>query len=84
MTHELARSADMDDYFAKKFHPMEVLYVVGRSYASSPTCTPPLVLVLQLEGAFLHGTRQCIVITLLFSKTIGVIARAYRLHCLDL
>ena len=44
MTHELARSADMDDYFSKKFHPMEVLYVVGRSYASSPTCTPQLSL----------------------------------------
>ena len=40
MTHELARATDMDDYFSKKFAPMEVLYVVGRSYAVAPECEP--------------------------------------------
>ena len=40
ITHEKARTADMDDYFAKKFHPLQVLYVIGRSYKMSPECTP--------------------------------------------
>ena len=30
----------MDDYFAKEFHPLQVLYVIGRSYIMSPECTP--------------------------------------------
>ena len=40
ITHEKARVEDMSDYFTKKFAPLEVLYLVGRSYKASPTCTP--------------------------------------------
>ena len=30
----------MDDYFAKKFHPLQVCYVIGRSYKAAPECEP--------------------------------------------
>ena len=40
ITHEEARVEDMDDYFAKKFYPMRVLYVIGRSYKAEPECRP--------------------------------------------
>ena len=29
---------DMDDYFAKKFHPLKVMYLIGRSWGAEPTC----------------------------------------------
>ena len=40
ITHEKARVEDMDDYFAKKFYPMKVIYVIGRSYRADPECRP--------------------------------------------
>ena len=40
ITHEKARVEDMSDYFQKKFHPLEVVYLVGRSYKASPQCKP--------------------------------------------
>ena len=40
ITHEKARVEDMDDYFAKKFYPLKVLYVIGRSYKAEPECRP--------------------------------------------
>ena len=40
ITHEKARVEDMDDYFAKKFYPLKVIYLIGRSYKASPECSP--------------------------------------------
>ena len=30
----------MTDYFQKKFYPLQVLYLIGRSYRASPECEP--------------------------------------------
>ena len=40
MTHEAARLNEMDDYFALKFFPLEVYYVMGRSYKMEAECQP--------------------------------------------
>ena len=30
----------MDDYFTRKFAPLQPIYVVGRSYKAEPKCHP--------------------------------------------
>ena len=40
ITHEKARMEDQSDYFANKFHPLRVMYVIGRSYTAAPKCKP--------------------------------------------
>ena len=40
ITHEKARTKELDDYFALKFHPLQVMMVVGRSYKAEPECDP--------------------------------------------
>ena len=35
-----ARAKELDDYFALKFHPLQVMMVVGRSYKAEPECDP--------------------------------------------
>ena len=40
ITHEKARLEDMDDYFARKFHPLVPMFMIGRSYAMEPECKP--------------------------------------------
>ena len=40
MSHELSKEAEMTNYFAKKFAPATLVFVVGRSYKSSPQCKP--------------------------------------------
>ena len=40
MTHEKANEAQMDSYFANKFHPARPVYVLGRSYKAEPKCKP--------------------------------------------
>ena len=31
---------DMGDYFARKFFPLQVMFVSGRSFAAEPRCEP--------------------------------------------
>ena len=38
ITHELARKEEMDDFFARKLHPLEPVLVCGRSYKANPPC----------------------------------------------
>ena len=40
ITHEKARTKELDDYFSLKFHPLQVMMVVGRSYKAEPECDP--------------------------------------------
>ena len=40
ITHEKATPDSIDDYFQKKFHPLNPLFVIGRSYAMEPKCHP--------------------------------------------
>ena len=44
ITHERARIKEMDDYFARKFEPLQVMMVMGRSYAAAPKCDPRVTL----------------------------------------
>ena len=44
ITHEKARIKEMDDYFARKFSPLTVMMVMGRSYAAEPQCDPKVAL----------------------------------------
>ena len=44
ITHEKARTKELDDYFALKFHPLQVMMVVGRSYKAEPECDPKVTL----------------------------------------
>ena len=39
-TCERAMMHDMGDYFAHSFFPLQVMFVLGRSYAAEPTCEP--------------------------------------------
>ena len=40
ITHETADLSIMDDWFAHKFAPLQVLFLIGRSYKAEPTCHP--------------------------------------------
>ena len=40
ITHEKANRDEMNDYFQKKFYPMTVVYMIGRSYKAEPQCKP--------------------------------------------
>ena len=40
ITHELQKTEDTDDYFARKFKPLVPLFVMSRSYKASPGCDP--------------------------------------------
>ena len=40
MSHELSDEKDMSSYFSKKFAPAAPVFVMGRSYKSSPRCDP--------------------------------------------
>ena len=40
ITHEKANRDEMNDYFQRKFYPMQVVYLIGRSYKAEPTCKP--------------------------------------------
>ena len=40
VTHEKANRDDMNDYFQKKFYPLQVVYLIGRAYKATPTCKP--------------------------------------------
>ena len=44
ITHEKARLEDIDDYFAKKFSSLQMIYLIGRSYKASPECEPDVTL----------------------------------------
>ena len=39
-TRESAMTHDMGDYFVRSFFPLQVMFVLGRSYAAEPTCEP--------------------------------------------
>ena len=39
-TRERAMAHDMGDYFARKFFPLQVMFVLGRSFAAEPMCEP--------------------------------------------
>ena len=38
VTHELAKPELMNDFFARKLHPLEPVLVYGRSYKADPPC----------------------------------------------
>ena len=38
MTHEASKMDVMDDYFTRKFWPLEVLFIINRSYVREPKC----------------------------------------------
>ena len=40
LTHEAAKLADTDDYFAKKFAPAVPFFIMSRSYKKDPECDP--------------------------------------------
>ena len=44
ITHERANMDEFNDYFALKFAPLSVVYVMGRSYAAQPECDPKVTL----------------------------------------
>ena len=39
-TRERAMAHDMGDYVARKFFPLQVMFVSGRSFAAEPRCEP--------------------------------------------
>ena len=40
ITHEKADLKHMDDWLAHKFAPLQVLFLIGRSYKAEPMCHP--------------------------------------------
>ena len=40
MSHENTNCKEVEDYFSKKFRPINPLFHVGRSYAADPKCHP--------------------------------------------
>ena len=43
-TRERAMAHDMGDYFVRSFFPLQVMFVLGRSYAAEPTFEPRVTL----------------------------------------
>ena len=50
ITHERQRHHEMDDYFARKFAPLHIMFVIGRSYKSDAECEPRVAFIRCLEG----------------------------------
>ena len=42
-TRERAMAHDMGDYFARKFFPLQVMFVSGRSLAAGSRCEPRVI-----------------------------------------
>ena len=55
MSHESTKTAEMEDYFSRKFRPINPLFQVGRSYGLDPKCDPSETLYdAWLEPFFFH------------------------------
>ena len=50
ITHERQRHHEMDDYFARKFAPLHIMFVIGRPCKSDAECEPRVAFIRCLEG----------------------------------